>query len=572
MEHQHRLSEEDPDDVDVYEQVQLLFNTAVELPPEARISWVKSQPDIHPRIVKQVLDALKADAVYGGDSEEADNQDPVLAATVHGNLETTQQSRSRVFPQIPNYEIIDEIDRGGMGVVYRARQHRPDRIVAIKMMKMGAFSSKTDIERFLNEANAASSLDHAAVVPIYEVGEFLGEPFIVMKFIDGETFSRVLKRGEISTTDAIQKLCVVAQAIADAHEHGIIHRDIKPSNILIDRNSGRPWVTDFGLAKNLDADASLTSAGDIMGTPGYMAPEQAFGQSKMASRSADVYGLGAILYLILTGRAPIQTVDGDIARTIELIREHDVVAPRESSRTVSHELNTVCVKALETDPALRYLHAGEFGEDLQRCLDGEAISAQSRGLFRRIHRWTRHRPGLAATLVTVGVFYAYHLIVDSAGLLPNDDFFKTTVSIVVLLTVFNAWFWQHWLRRTQGAAWTLYAWTTGEVALLTCLLMAGDGASSGLIPAYFVLVAASGLRCRPTLIGYVTTLSVAGYVSLWAWPIRATQETVTPLVAIPTLLALCLVGLIQYIALSRSSVSLESKVSSRLDRIHSNSR
>lgn len=571
MEHQHQLSDENSDDVEAYEQVQRLFMAAVELPLEDRVAWVESQSDIHPLIVKQVLAALKADAVCGGDSEQSHSQDSALAATVHGSEGKTRQGGSRLFPQIPNYEIIDEIDRGGMGVVYRARQHRPDRIVAIKMMKMGAFSSETDVERFLNEANAASSLDHAAVVPVYEVGEFQGEPFIVMKFIDGETFSRVLQRGDISTTDAIQKLCVVAQAIADAHEHGIIHRDLKPSNILIDQNSGKPWVTDFGLAKNLDAEFSLTSAGDIMGTPGYMAPEQAFGQSRTASRSADVYGLGAILYLILTGRPPIQSVDGDIAKTIELIREHDVVAPRESSRTVSHELNTVCVKSLETDPALRYSHAGEFGEDLQRCLDGEAIYARSRGLFRKIHRWMRHRPGLAATLITVGVFYVYHLIVDFAGLIPNDDFFKTTVSIVVLLTVFNAWFWQHWLRRTQGAAWTLYAWTTGEVALLTCLLMAGDGASSGLIPAYFVLVAASGLRCRPMLIGYVTTLSVVGYLSLWACSVRATQETVTPLVAIPTLLALCLIGLIQYIALRRSSVSLESKVSSPLDRTHSNS-
>ena len=571
MEHQHQLSGENSDDVAVYEQVQRLFMAAVELPVESQFSWIESLTDIHPLIVKQVLAALKADAMCGGNSEEPDRQASALAETVRGNQGKTQKSRSRVLPQIPNYQIMEEIDRGGMGVVYRARQHRPDRIVAIKMMKMGAFSSKTDVERFLNEANAASSLDHAAVVPIYEVGEFLGEPFIVMKFIDGETFSRVLQRGEISTTEAIQKLCVVSQAIADAHEHGIIHRDLKPSNILIDRNSGKPWVTDFGLAKNLDTDASLTSAGDIMGTPGYMAPEQALGQSKTASPSADVYGLGAILYVILTGRPPIQSVGGDIAKTIELIREHDVVAPRELSRAVSHELNTVCVKALETDPALRYSHAGEFGDDLQRCLDGEAISARSRGLFRKLHRWTRHRPGLAVTLVTVGVFYVYHLIVDSAGLLPNDDFFKTTVSIVVLLTVFNAWFWQHWLRRTQGAAWTLYAWTTGEVALLTCLLLAGDGASSGLIPAYFVLVAASGLRCRPMLIGYVTTLSVVGYVSLWTCSVHTTQETVTPLVGIPTLLALCLVGLIQYIALRKSSVSLESQVSTRLDRVHSKS-
>lgn len=571
MENRKHSPDGNHNDAASYALVQRLFLAAVELPEEDRISWVECQPDIDPQILKQVVAAVKADAAWGEGSDESVSDNPALAATVYGNQGETQQGRNRVFPQIPNYEIVDEIDRGGMGVVYRARQHRPDRIVAIKMMKMGAFSSETDVERFLNEANAASSLDHAAVVPIYEVGEFLGEPFIVMKFIDGETFARVLQRGEISTKDAIQKLCVVAQAISDAHEHGIIHRDLKPSNILIDRNSGMPWVTDFGLAKNLDTDASLTSAGDIMGTPGYMAPEQAFGQSKTASPSADVYGLGAILYRILTGRPPIQAVDGDIAKTIELIREHDVVAPRETNRRIPKVLNTVCVKSLETDPLLRYPHAGEFAEDLQRGLDGGAINARSRGLLPTVHQWARRRPGLAATLVTVGVFYVYHLIVDSAGLLPNDDFFKKAVSVIVPLTVFNAWFWQHWLRRTQGAAWTLYAWATGEVALLTSLLIAGDGASSGLIPAYFVLVAASVLRCRPLLIGYVTALTVIGYGSLWAYAVYATQENINPLLAIPTLLALCLVGVIQYIALSRSSVSLESQVSTRLDRSHSNS-
>lgn len=570
MEHRHQSPDGSSDHADSYVQVQRLFMAAVELPREDRISWVEAQPGVHPQILKQVVAALKADAVWEDGSDESASDDPATAATVCGNRDETQHSRSRVFPQIPNYEIVDEIDRGGMGVVYRARQHRPDRIVAIKMMKMGAFSSETDVERFLNEANAASSLDHASVVPIYEVGEFLGEPFIVMKFIDGETFSRVLQRGELSTTEAIRKLCVVAQAIADAHEHGIIHRDLKPSNILIDRNTERPWVTDFGLSKKLDADASLTAAGDIMGTPGYMAPEQAFGQAKTALPTADVYGLGAILYQILTGHPPIQSVDGNIAKTIELIREHDVVAPRATNRRIPKQLNTVCAKSLETDPGLRYQNAGDFADDLQRCLDGETINARSRGVFRTMHQWARHRPGLAATLVTVGVFYIYHLVVDSAGLLPNDDFFKNAVSIIVPLTVLNASFWQYLLRRTQGAAWTLYAWATGEVALLTCLLLAGDGAGSGLIPAYFVLVATSVLRCRPLLIGYVTVLTVIGYGSLWAYAVCVTQENVNPLLAIPTLLALCLVGVIQYIALRRSSVSLESQVSTSLDRSTSN--
>lgn len=165
-------------DVEVYAQVQSLFTAAVELPMSERIPWVTGQAEVDPPIVKQVVAALKADAVCGGDQVESVDDDPALAVTVDSGLIETQQHRARVLPQIPNYEIIEEIDRGGTGIVYRARQLRPERIVAIKMMKMGAFSSAREIQRFLNEANAASQMDHAAVVPIYEAGEFQGEPFI----------------------------------------------------------------------------------------------------------------------------------------------------------------------------------------------------------------------------------------------------------------------------------------------------------------------------------------------------------------------------------------------------------
>jgi len=179
---------------------------------------------------------------------------------------------------------------------------------------MGAFSSAQDVERFLHEANAASQLAHAAVVPVYEVGEINGEPFIVMKFINGATLEKLLQRNALTTTEAIKKLRVVAYAIADAHEHGIIHRDLKPANILIEQTTGQPWVMDFGLAKNLQADSNPTSVGDIIGTPGYMAPEQATGQTRTASPAADVYGLGAILYRILTGRPPIEAPGDGLPR------------------------------------------------------------------------------------------------------------------------------------------------------------------------------------------------------------------------------------------------------------------
>lgn len=378
----------------------------------------------------------------------------------------------------------------------------------------------------------------------------------------------MLERGDVSSTEAIQKLHVVAQAIAEAHENGIVHRDLKPSNILVDRKTGRAWVMDFGLAKSLDADASLTAAGDIMGTPGFMAPEQAFGQSNEISPAADVYGLGAILYLILTGRPPIQSVDGDVARTIELIREHDIVAPRERDYSVSKELNTLCVKSLETDPTRRYQHAGEFAEDLQRFLDGEAIRARPLGLYRRIGQWARHRPGLAVTVFTVGILYLYHL--SYLNYLASDiteDGFKWAVKVIVVGAVFNAWFWQYWLARTRGAAWTLYAWTTGAVVLVTCLLITSErGVDSGMVPMYFVLVATSVLRCRPLLVGYVTLLAIVGYVSLCAYTFSTMPEAFDQRNAVPIVLTLLLVGVVQIIALRKSSVSLEAQVDNNLDR------
>lgn len=559
---------------DVHAQVERWFTSALSQPAGSRIAWIEAQPGLNSQIVCQVVAALRADALCDPDNDCAVTVVP-KAFSLTGVA---------TYPILPNYEILDEIDRGGMGVVYRARQKSPDRIVAVKMMKQGVFSSATEKERFRNEANAASQLEHPAVVPIYEVGEIRGEPFITMKFINGQTFARVLhqqgKPGQAPATIAasIECLLIVARAIANAHEQGIIHRDLKPSNILIDRATGQPWITDFGLARNVNSDSSLTTAGDIIGTPGYMAPEQALGKSGPVTPAADVYGLGAILYRILTGRTPIDVDADDLAATIERIREHDVVPPRERDRRISRELSTVCLKALETNPTLRYHNAGELADDLQRYLDGEAIQARPLGIVRKLSRWARHRPGLTVTLCTVGVFYLYHRIAVAAGMLEGDLTFRLVVNIIAPLAVVNAFVWQILLRRTQGAAWTLYAWATGEVVLLTALVYSGDGASSGLVPAYFLLVATSVLRCRPLLVGYVTALTMLGFTALWIAAERLSESRVVeltagtpahvgPLRAIPILLTLFLVGLVQFIALRRSSVSLESRVQTSGQRV-----
>ncbi|MCR9198031.1 MAG: serine/threonine protein kinase [Planctomycetaceae bacterium] len=563
-----------------FQRIQEYFWMAVDQKPLERIAWVKQQ-SLAPDIAAQVIAAVQADLDAGTDAaEDSAEQNAALAATITtGTAPPTDGEPTRPLPVLENYTILEEIDRGGMGIVYRARQLRPDRLVAIKMMRLGAFSSQLDVDRFLNEANAASCLTHAAVVPVYEVGEVSGEPFIVMKFIDGHTLEHTLKQQEISTDDAIRLLLVVAAAVADAHEHAIVHRDLKPSNILIDSHTASPWVLDFGLAKSLVTQSDLTSAGDIMGTPGYMSPEQARGHSDRVTPAADVYGLGAILYRILTGRPPIESRDGDFAETMQLVREHDIVPPRARNRNVPSEVDAVCMKALETDPAARYSHARAFADDLKRSLEGESTAARQTGLGRRLYRWARHCPGLAATVAIVLLFYSYHLAVVLTGLVQTGPVFQQSVNTLVPLALLNAFIWQWCLEKTSGAAWTLYAWSAGEVLLITGVISIGDGLTGGLVSTMYVLVTVSVLRCRPRLVAFVTLLSVASYSYLWIAEVRDANvaagsvasvndqadraneeemaEAITPAQAIPTILSLLLIGMIQYLALVRSSVSLE---------------
>ncbi len=515
--------------------------------------WLSRYPEF-----ESELRGFLADIALMPRPGESHALDPALAATLNGRFSSSSHEENK-FPVFANYAVLEEIDRGGMGIVYKARQTRPDRVVAIKMMRKGRFASRDDIERFLNEANAASQLDAESVVPVYEVGDLAGEPFIVMKYIDGKSLQQLLNDNAISLGDALVKLRQIAAAIGLAHDSGIIHRDLKPANILIDHQSGRPWVTDFGLAKFLNADHSLTAAGDVMGTPGYMSPEQASGEKQAMSPAADVYALGAILYRLLTGRTPIVSDSGNVARTLQLIQEHDVVSPRSMNRAICPELNTLCMKCLETDPRRRYPNARLLSEDLERFLAGESILAKSPGAFRKLQRWARHRPGLAATWLVLTFFGTYHVTNTVLGGLNDYPAFNCAVKFVLPLAALNAWFWQRCLIRKCGAAWPLYAWATGEVLLLTVLLLFSDGAKSGLVSLYYVIVAVSVLRCRPLLVGYVTLLAMAGYVASWGFSRFATTGVQDPLQGVPVLLSLGLIGFVQYLALKRSSVSYESQ-------------
>ncbi len=468
-----------------------------------------------------------------------------------GKPETRAMTRRDL--KLAGYELLEEIGRGGMGIVYKARQQQPNRIVAIKMIRGQDFASAADVQRFYNEAEAAANLDHDGVVPIYEVGEHDGMPYFSMKWIEGQSLAELLKSGEVSQRTAVIWLQAVCEAVGHAHERGIVHRDLKPSNILVDR-SGQPRVTDFGLVKYVNRDSTLTAAGDVMGTPGYMAPEQAVGDSDRVTAAADVYSLGAILYRILTGRPPIQADHVNLAGLLRLIEEHDILPPKAVNRRVPRDLNTICLKCLEKEPERRYADAGELADDLDRYLEGETIQARPLGWNRQVLRWARQQPGLAATWFAAGLFYLYHLfcvyVLKDAEITREFHFYATAITATWCI---GAWVFQRLLILSAGRPRWLFAWATMDVTLLTLLLFSTDGARSSLAVVYHALVASSVLRFRVALVGYVTALSITGYlIHVVHAHVAKPHMAPTLLEATPMVLTLAVIGMIQYFALRRS--------------------
>jgi serine/threonine protein kinase len=311
-----------------------------------------------------------------------------------------------------DYELQEEIARGGMGVVWKARQSSLNRTVAVKMILAGKLAGEAEVQRFHREAEAAANLQHPNIVAIHEVGEHDGQHYYSMDYVEGRDLGALVREsGPLPPARAAECLKTIAEAVHFAHQRGTLHRDLKPQNVLMDA-AGVPRITDFGLAKFIERDDSLTKTGATMGIPSYMPPEQAAGHLDQVGPHSDVYSLGAILYELLTGRPPFRAETA--VATMRLVMESDPVPPRKLNPDVPLDLETICVKCLEKNPVRRYPSANALAEELGRFLKHEPIQAVPVSAIRKAESWLRRHPwtlmaaGSLMVMVLAGVLYWQH--------------------------------------------------------------------------------------------------------------------------------------------------------------------
>jgi serine/threonine protein kinase len=355
-----------------------------------------------------------------GENLQPNNADAAVGAK-------TSARAVQMLRELGDYELLEEVGRGGQGVVFRARQKSLNRIVALKVIGLGQWATETHLRRFRLEAEAAASLDHPCIVPIYEVGERDGQCYFSMKLVEGGQLDEVVQQRPILIAQAAELIAKVARTVHYAHEHGILHRDIKPGNILLDVK-GEPHLTDFGLARLVESESTVTRTLEVLGTPSYMAPEQAAGDKAKLTRTTDVYGLGAVLYQLLTSHRPF--AGGTTYETIKLLLESEPRSPRLWNSKIDRDLSTICLKCLEKDSQRRYPSALALAEDLERWLKHEPIKARRTGVIDRGKKWLQRNPtGAGIAVLSLALIAAVGVIVWKSDLFRP---LPTTTGIAVL--------------------------------------------------------------------------------------------------------------------------------------------
>lgn len=337
----------------------------------------------------------------------------VLQSALSLDSEPDETTDGGPFPRpFGGFELLEEIGRGGMGLVFKARQISLDRTVALKILLTGPFADEVTRARFRLEAEAAASLQHPNIVTIHEVGEVDGQPYLTMDFVDGPNLAHYSQGKPLPGREAAGLLRDIAAAVQHAHAHGVLHRDLKPANILLGADQ-RPRVTDFGMVRRRDGSGGLTVTGQMIGSPNYASPEQAAGRVDEVSVATDVYGLGALLYHLLTGKAPFQAATP--ADTLRLVLDETPTSPRTLNPKVPRDLETLCLKCLEKDPARRYAGAAELQQELERFLDDQPIQARPISRLETAARWCRRRPAIAALLALAVILLVGTTVVTSVA-------------------------------------------------------------------------------------------------------------------------------------------------------------
>jgi TolB-like protein/predicted Ser/Thr protein kinase len=350
----------------------------------------------------------------------------VLTESVPAGDACSSIDSAEILREFDDYELLEEIGRGGQGIVYRARQKSLDRTVALKVLGPGRWATKAHLGRFRLEAKAAASLNHPFIVPIYEIGERDGCCCFSMGLVEGGQLDEVIKRESIPVQRAAELIAKLARTVHYAHEHGILHRDIKPGNILLDAK-GEPHLTDFGLARLAETESNITRTIEVLGTPSYMAPEQARGNNGQLTSAADVYGLGAVLYHLLAAHPPF--AGGTTYETVRLVLETEPRQPRLWNPKVDRDLSTICLKCLDKDPQQRYSSALGLAKDLERWLRHEPIKARRAGVLTRGQKWVRRKPAIAAVIaLSLALVAAVSVIVWRSDLVNRPS----TTGIAVL--------------------------------------------------------------------------------------------------------------------------------------------